>query len=663
MNSPASLANAARLHASGDVIGARRQAEDVLAADPNNLNALRFVGVLYCQTGEPGMGAEFLSQALKRDPSDEQTRLNLIQALLDGGDAHKANQVASDAKGKDSPHMLRAKATIARLLGDTNQTIAMLERAVAAAPTDHAAWNNLGNALHEADQPERAIDALARAVSLQPQLAFTHVNLGKALATANRHEDARRAFETAVRLDPNDGTAAFELGKSLLRQGFPQQALPFLGTAARLDRNNPNIFVVVGLCFARLDDLKQAEQSYRVAIHVDPTCPAAYLNLAMLLERGNRLDELEELHRQALNNDLKVNEADYVAALVCRRMGKLEEALELAQVSEPESLDPALRKQFIGEVADRLGKVDTAFSAYSEMNRLMGCKPDAINFDRTEYQRTIESLTEQTTRNWFQNWQPLEPPSETPAPAFLVGFLRSGTTLLDTILMGHPQTQVIEEEPMLAKVEDALGDRERLGQLDTESADALRALYFSELSRPAQPGKLLVDKNPLATLRAPIIYRLFPDSRFIFAVRHPCDVILSCFMQNFLITESTAAFLDLENAALVYDRAMTYWMKCRDIFPLRVHTIRYEDMVEDLEGELRPLLEFLDLPWDERMLEHQKTAAARGLIRTPSYAQVTEGIYKRASGRWERYREHLEPILPILAPWVERFGYEPIGER
>ena len=93
------------------------------------------------------------------------------------------------------------------------------------------------------------------------------------------------------------------------------------------------------------------------------------------------------------------------------------------------------------------------------------------------------------------------------------------------------------------------------------------------------------------------------------------------------------------------------------IFPLQVHTVRYEDMVDDLEGEMRPLLDFLGLEWDERVLDHQKTATERGYIRTPSYAQVTEKIYKRASGRWTRYRKHMEGVLPILAPWVEEFGY------
>ncbi|HET9334972.1 MAG TPA: sulfotransferase, partial [Sphingomicrobium sp.] len=531
-----------------------------------------------------------------------------------------------------------------------------------ATPSDYAVWNNFGNALNEADQPERAVEALERARGLNPGAAVVHLNLGRALASADRHEDSLRAFQEAARRDPEDGMAAFELGKCLTRLGRPEEALPILGKAARLCRTNPNVFLVIGFTYARLQDLKQAEQSYRVALHVDPAHAAAYLNLSILLERGNRIEEVEGLYEQALANGVEEAELCYVRALILRRQGALEEALELAQKSTMSSLDPSWRAQLIGEIADKLHDSDTAFAAYSEMNEIAGRNPDAAQFDRAAYRRRIEAMTEDTTKEWFDSWRPVEPSAEPPSPAFLVGFLRSGTTLLDTILMGHAGTQVIEEEPMLTRVEDILGDQRRAGEIDANGVNALRARYFRELSQPLSPGKLLIDKNPLATLRAPLIHRIFPDAPIIFAVRHPCDVVLSCFMQNFLVTESMASFLDIENAALAYDRAMTFWQKCREIFPLRVHTVRYEDMVDDLEGEMRPLLEFLGLPWDERVLEHQKTALDRGYIRTPSYAQVTEGIYKRASGRWERYRKHLEPILPILAPWVERFGYEPIGD-
>ena len=168
---------------------------------------------------------------------------------------------------------------------------------------------------------------------------------------------------------------------------------------------------------------------------------------------------------------------------------------------------------------------------------------------------------------------------------------------------------------------------------------------------------MVIDKNPLSMVRMPLIHRLFPDAKVILAMRHPCDVVLSCYMQNFKPTESMSSFLDLANAARTYDRIFAYWEKCREVLPLDIHMLRYEAMVEDVEAEVRPLFEFLGLDWQPGVLDHQKTARERGYIRTPSYAQVTEKLYSSASGRWQRYRKYMNEVLPILEPWVRKFGY------
>ena len=168
---------------------------------------------------------------------------------------------------------------------------------------------------------------------------------------------------------------------------------------------------------------------------------------------------------------------------------------------------------------------------------------------------------------------------------------------------------------------------------------------------------MLIDKSPLFLTKAVLIQRLFPNARFILALRHPCDVLLSCFMSNFRLNNAMSNFLRLEDAAEFYDLTFQHWERARALFPLNVHTIVYERLVEDVEAEVRPLFDFLGLDWRDEALDHRATAKARGLITTASYSQVVEPIYKRAAGRWEGYRHHLEPILPVLRPWVEKFGY------
>jgi len=130
-------------------------------------------------------------------------------------------------------------------------------------------------------------------------------------------------------------------------------------------------------------------------------------------------------------------------------------------------------------------------------------------------------------------------------------------------------------------------------------------------------------------------------------------------MRAFKVNDGMAHFLDLGDAARLYDRVMRLWMLYREKLPLAVHTIRYESLVGDLEATIAPCLEFLGLDWHDGVSDYRTTASRRSAISTPSYNQVTEPLYGAASGRWLRYRDELQPVLPVLLPWAEHWGYEP----
>jgi tetratricopeptide (TPR) repeat protein len=650
----------------GDLRHARSEAEAALAAQPDSAAALQFLGVICCQSGDPDRGADYLKRALRSEPANAGARLNLAKALLDLGRLDEAAKVSAHGqwKGEVPADAWRLQGDILKAQSRPAEGAQAYRRVVQAAPNDFQAWNNLGTTLLEAGDAEGAIEALGRARGLRPGEAIIHLNLGRALAAAERNEDSVAAFKVAVGLTPGDASYHLELGRALNRVGRNQEALPVLAAAARLDQRNPATYVALGLTFASMGEFGRAEEGYRVALHVDPRHADAYLNLGILLEQANSIDKLEDLLEQAQANMVAGDEIDFLRALLLRRQGELEEALGLAGRTSTKVIDPVLRGHLIGQLADRLDDPETAFSAFEEMNRATARDPSAIGFDGTEHWRFVDGLREITTNAWYDSWPVVEVDPVPPSPVFLVGFPRSGTTLLDTILMSHPATHVLEEEPVLGRVRDQLGGIEPLAETRQTDVDALRKRYFEELEAisPTPPGKLVIDKLPLNILRAPLAHRIFPDAKFIFAQRHPCDVVLSCFMQNFKINQAMASFLTLQNAALLYDRVLSYWEQCREVFPLRVHTLRYEAMVADLESEVRPLIEFLGLAWDDAILDYRKTAADRDYIRTPSYSQVTEKIYARARGRWERYRKQMAPVLPILEPWAVKLGYGSLDE-
>jgi hypothetical protein len=174
---------------------------------------------------------------------------------------------------------------------------------------------------------------------------------------------------------------------------------------------------------------------------------------------------------------------------------------------------------------------------------------------------------------------------------------------------------------------------------------------------PSASAQRIIDKNPLHMARMPLIDRLFPGAPILFVERHPCDVVLSCFFANFRLNHAMRSFTDIEEAARTYDAVFTLWSESERRLPLNVHRVRYEHLVTDPEAEVRAALDFLALPFEPAIMDNGAAARARGHISTASYAQVQEPIYQHAVARWKRYRRQLEPVMPILEPWIARLGY------
>jgi hypothetical protein len=128
-------------------------------------------------------------------------------------------------------------------------------------------------------------------------------------------------------------------------------------------------------------------------------------------------------------------------------------------------------------------------------------------------------------------------------------------------------------------------------------------------------------------------------------------------MHLFRMNEAMANFGTLLDTVAFYTKMMSLWQQYAHILPLHYHTVRYEDLVNDPEGQVRGLLAFLGLEWNEAVLEFHQHALQRGKINTPSYHQVTEPIYQRAAQRWKRYGAQLEPVIDPLRPFIKAFGY------
>jgi len=287
------------------------------------------------------------------------------------------------------------------------------------------------------------------------------------------------------------------------------------------------------------------------------------------------------------------------------------------------------------------------------------------NISKNFYLKEIENKLKFFKKFEKGKWPLLEASDERPDPIFMIGFPRSGTTLLDTILRSHPLVEVIEEKSMVDKLIYTLNELtennfENLKKIDVNQIKKIRKNYFKNLDTHIQNNnnsKIYIDKLPLNIINVGEIFRIFPKAKFIFSLRHPCDCVISCFMQDFELNNAMANFLNLEDSARLYDFVMRLWIQYISSFPINYHEIRYESLVENLEVTVRSLLKFLKLPWHDSLLEFYKTAKKREQIITPSYDQVIKPIYREASGRWKMYNKQIKNIYPILEPWVKKFNY------
>ncbi len=482
-----------------------------------------------------------------------------------------------------------------------------------------------------ADDPGRAIQMLRDGVGDAPDEPEAWRRLGVLLGRTGQHVEARAALEQADMLWPDQPMIVEPLGHACL-------ALADLDAAEahyqRLEAMMPGRAAPLAARAAvavRRGDVAGATMLGERALAVEPDNITAALSLARLaLDQGDAA------------------EAEARATALLTRVGEHGEAAVGVL---------GLR----ADARDAMGAYDLAFADYVARNQEVHRRTAPL-LARQGKERRVDQA-----RRLHRGLKPLPVTGSLPREEhglrghlFVLGFPRSGTTLLEKALAGHDAIRTLPEIDIVGRVAGGLLERDQITRLDSLTpADiaALRQRYFDSAAVEVGPlqGIVLVDKLPLHSVALPLIARLFPDATLLLSLRDPRDVVLSCIRRRFQMNAAMFELLRPVDAVNYYEAVMQLILACRHTLPVTLHEVRHEALVADLEKELCGILRLVGLEWQPAMADFAGRAAARA--RTPSDLQLTRGLNANGVGYWRRYTDVLAPWLPRMQRWVDHWGY------
>lgn len=491
-------------------------------------------------------------------------------------------------------------------------------------------------ALHAEDY-ERARECFARAVQADWRHAPARLFLARAQGLAGRASECAIEMERLVQIAPRDAALLIEAGQTLEKFGL----------------------------------FEQAGGLYERALGADAASVDARVRLASNAERLHRLEQAESFASEALTRNPLAHEATLVLARVQRRTGRGDAAIETLQGtltrSEPPDFAGARLWYELASVFDGQGRFKDAASALGRAKLLLAERRRVLAPAGEEAEYTLRRFAQELTPSRVQQWIEASAGLASARISALVGFPRSGTTLLEQVLAAHPLIESVEESQHLSTelvtgFYRAVTGADSLAQvLDRIAAGDVRRCRENYLrAMAAHVGgplgeKWLLDKNPIRTLMMPVLRRAVPGAPFVVALRDPRDVVLSNLMQAFEPSAMNVAFLDVAHAGAFYALHMGGWLKLREMIDGWIE-VRYEDVVVDPPAQARRVLDLLALPWHEA-LDHFQDATRGRAVRSPTYAAVREQVHTRAVRRFEHYADYLAPALPAIEPIIKALGY------
>lgn len=525
---------------------------------------------------------------------------------------------------------------------------------------------------HRSGDFAKACDAYRVVLRTHPKDSRVWSYLGQALEAMGQEEAALEAARQGLRHEPGNLSLQQQYSTALVGLARVDEAIDSWVEFSKQCGGARH--ARLGLA-AQLAAVRRAREAIRVLddwLARTPDDLEAEFERARLHERLSNEREARAGLERVLSFVPGQIESNVILAKMDVRSGRPREARERLErlLATPEGKERGDVESELALVLDKIGDYAAAFSHALRGQDLNFARLEAWKKDGALHERVIASMRGLSGADVSAWARPSGETMGSAAPIFVVGFPRSGTTLLEQMLAAHPRLAASDESPVLQRVRKAMyvqfqprGEYpQTLGAFRQKDVDKGRKWYLERIARTVpttgpsgEPPRRVVDKQPLNTIDLAMVRLILPESPVIFVRRDPRDTVLSVMLQGF--TRGVPHLFSLEGTAKLHVLFAEAFAHFEKVLGLRSLIVGYEDLVRDPEKQMRRVLEFVGEKWESAVLRSHESAHRR-YVTTPTYADVARPVYSSAIGRWKNYRAQLAPVLPVLEPLVQAGGYE-----
>lgn len=534
------------------------------------------------------------------------------------------------------------QAVVYEQVGQVRRGMQAVQRALKQQPENPLYNLTLAKLQYGLGRREAAEQTALRILARHPTTIAAHFQLGVWCSAQRRFREAEAYYRDAIAVGANDAALYNNLATVLYEQERYAEAIDAYRQALALQPGYLNALVNLANCQKDAGAYADAIETFQQVLSQRPGFAEAHIQLGEIHRIQGRLDEAADAYRAAIRQRSDFTEAYRLLTMVTRQHRPADIAAMEALATKPLDDNKRLHLQFaLARVYEDEGQTDKVFPALLEANRLHRSRIDYAVQTDVDFMRRLQTLF---SADFLARYADCPPSAAT--PLFIIGMPRSGTTLTESILASHPLVYGAGEIKMLADVVGATGAAypEGIAGLDCPTLAAMASDYQQRVAALNRDGKpFVVNKMPNNFLYLGLIYLLFPRARVIHCVREPIATCLSCFKQYFSGWQPFAYDLeDLGRYYTAYHQLMAHW---RRVLPGYMFELRYEALVQAPEQQIRALLAYCGLEWDEKCLAFDRQQRQ---VRTASSAQVRQPIYQTSTDAWETYRDQMQPLIQQL---------------